>query len=122
MDINEVNLSLTEKTTGTGIRYDCGEGHDLLGKRMPDVELEDDWLYDRMYGGRGVLLDPAGVLAVDGWSDRVDVVSPRPAGAGRYQQSVTSTLIRPDGHVAWVGAEQAGLEVALTRWFGASAN
>lgn len=122
MDINEVNLSLTEKTTGTGIRYDCGEGHDLLGKRMPDVELEDDWLYDRMHRGRGVLLDHPGVLAVHGWGDRVDVVSPRLAGAGRHEQLVESTLIRPDGHVAWVGEEQARLEAALTRWFGASAN
>lgn len=122
MDINEVNLFLTEKTTGTGIRYDCGEGHDLLGKRMPDVELEDKWLYDRMHRGRGVLLDHTGVLAVDGWGDRVDVVSPRLAGAGRHEQLVESTLIRPDGHVAWVGDKQAGLEAALARWFGASAN
>ena len=122
MGINEVILSLTEKTTGTGIRYDCGEGHDLLGKRMPDVELEDSWLYDRMHRGRGVLLDHAGVLAVHGWGDRVDVVSPRLAGAGRHEQLMESTLIRPDGHVAWVGEEQAGLEAALTRWFGAIAN
>ncbi len=121
MEINQVNLSLTEKTTGTGIRYDCGDGHDLLGKRMPDVELEGSWLYDRMHRGRGVLLDRKGVLTVDGWGDRVDVVSQRLAGRGQHQHSAESTLIRPDGHVAWVGEDQKELGAALIRWFGASA-
>jgi len=122
MEIDQVNLSLTEKTTGTGIRYDCGDGHDLLGKRMPDVELEDSWLYDRMHRGRGVLLSHTGALTVDGWGDRVDVVSQRLAGPGKHGHETESTLIRPDGHVAWVGDDQAGLRAALTRWFGASAD
>ncbi|WP_181772411.1 rifampin monooxygenase [Amycolatopsis pittospori] len=113
MDFEEVNRYLTEKITATGIRYDFGEGHELLGRRMPDVELKQGHLYGLMHGGRGMLLDQTGRLSVDSWGDRVDHVVDV-----SEELDVPAMLLRPDGHVAWVGEDQRELEEALRRWFG----
>jgi 2-polyprenyl-6-methoxyphenol hydroxylase-like FAD-dependent oxidoreductase len=116
MDIEEVTRRLTEKVMATGIRYDVGEGHELLGRRLPDIGLEQGRLYERMRDGRGVLLDRTGGLSVDGWADRVEhIVDP---GAELH---VPAVLLRPDGHVAWVGDNRAGLLDGLARWFGVPA-
>ncbi|TDB72502.1 monooxygenase, partial [Actinomadura sp. KC216] len=72
MDFDEVNRHLIEKITAIGVRYDLGEGPDLLGRRLRDIDLAQGRLYDRMYRGRGLLLDRTGHLATGGWSDRVD--------------------------------------------------
>jgi hypothetical protein len=114
MDIEEVSRRLTEKIMATAIRYDVGEGHELLGRRLPDTKLEQGRLYELMRGGQGLLLDRTGELSVDGWADRVKhVVDP---GA---ELDVPAVLLRPDGHVAWVGADHAELVDRLARWFGA---
>jgi 2-polyprenyl-6-methoxyphenol hydroxylase-like FAD-dependent oxidoreductase len=114
MDFEEVNRYLIEKVTGIGVRYDLGDGHELLGRRMRDVELKRGRLYELMHGGRGLLLDQTGRLSVAGWADRVDHVVDV-----SEQLNVPAVLLRPDGHVAWVGEEQAGLLDQLPRWFGA---
>ncbi|SFR25650.1 2-polyprenyl-6-methoxyphenol hydroxylase [Lentzea waywayandensis] len=113
MDINEVNRRLIEKITAIGIRYDFGEGPDLLGRRLPDIDLAQGRLYDRMDQGRGLLLDRTGRLAVDGWSDRVDLLADPLAAL-----DVPAVLLRPDGHVAWIGEQQQDLNDHLARWFG----
>jgi 2-polyprenyl-6-methoxyphenol hydroxylase-like FAD-dependent oxidoreductase len=113
MDINEVNLRLIEKITAIGIRYDFGAGPDLLGRRLPDTDLAQGRLYDRLRQGRGVVLDRTGRLAVDGWSDRVDLIADPVAALG-----VPAVLLRPDGHVAWIGEHQRDLDDHLARWFG----
>ncbi|MEU3642408.1 rifampin monooxygenase [Lentzea sp. NPDC034063] len=113
MDINEVNRRLIEKITAIGLRYDFGEGPDLLGRRLPDVELAEGRLYDRLHQGRGLLLDRTGRLAVEGWSDRVDLIADPVAAL-----EVPAVLLRPDGHVAWIGEEQQDLNDHLARWFG----
>ncbi|HEX2297353.1 MAG TPA: rifampin monooxygenase, partial [Pseudonocardiaceae bacterium] len=74
MDFEEVNRYLIEKITAIGVRYDFGEGHELLGRRLRDVGLKQGRLYERMHGGRGLLLDQTGRLSVAGWADRVDHV------------------------------------------------
>ncbi|MGH3372204.1 MAG: FAD-dependent monooxygenase, partial [Nocardioidaceae bacterium] len=74
MDFEDVNRYLIEKITATGIRYDLGEGHELLGWRMRDVGLKRGRLYELLHGGRGLLLDQTGGLSVAGWADRVDHV------------------------------------------------
>ena len=115
MDFEEVNRYLLEKLTAIGIRYDFGDGHELLGRRLRDVPLKRGRLYELTRGGRGLLLDQTGGLSVDGWADRVDHVVDV-----SEELVVPAVLLRPDGHVAWVGADQQGLAAALPRWFGAS--
>jgi 2-polyprenyl-6-methoxyphenol hydroxylase-like FAD-dependent oxidoreductase len=117
MDFEEVNRYLTEKITATGIRYDFGDGHDLLGKRMRDIRLTGGRLYELMHGGRGLLLDKTGRLSVDGWADRIDHVVD-----SSEELEVPAVLLRPDGHVAWVGDDQAELLCQIPRWFGAAAS
>ncbi|MGH3610723.1 MAG: rifampin monooxygenase, partial [Pseudonocardiaceae bacterium] len=115
MDFEEVNRYLIEKITAIGVRYDFGEGHALLGRRMRDVGLKQGRLYALMYGGRGLLLDQTGRLSVAGWADRVDHVVDV-----SEELDVPAVLLRPDGHVAWVGDDQQDLLGQLPKWFGAS--
>lgn len=133
MEFAEVNRYLTEKVTATGLRYDFGEGHRLLGRRLPDVQLAHGRLYERMHTGRGILLDTSGQLSAAGWEDRVDLVTE----LGNQGQELSrkldapALLLRPDGHVAWAGdgdgdgdgngtggGSQADLPAAAVRWFG----
>ncbi|WP_406109205.1 rifampin monooxygenase [Micromonospora globbae] len=111
----EVNRHLIEKITAIAVRYDVGEGHDLLGRRLRDVRLGRGRLYELMREGRGLLLDQTGRLSVTGWADRVDHVVD-----GGEELDVPAVLLRPDGHVAWVGDDQRGLLRELSRWFGAA--
>lgn len=114
MDFDEVNRYLIEKITAVGVRYDFGDGHALLGKRLRDITLKQGRLYELMRGGRGLLLDQTGRLSVEGWADRVDHVVDV-----SEELDAPAVLLRPDGHVAWVGEEQDDLPAHLPRWFGA---
>ncbi|MEV6304282.1 rifampin monooxygenase [Actinoplanes sp. NPDC051861] len=116
MEIEEVSRFLTEKVTALSVRYDFGPGHPLLGRRMRDVRLSRGRLYELMRGGQGLLLDRTGLLSVQGWADRVDHVVDAEA---ELDGDVPAVLLRPDGHVAWVGADQEDLAAHLPRWFGA---
>jgi len=111
--IDGVNERLTEKIISTAIRYDLGDAEDLVGRRMPDVPLLRGRLYERMHAGRGILLDRDAALSPAGWQDRVDHIVDIGVDPG-----APGVLLRPDGHVAWAGATQEGLERNLTRWFG----
>jgi hypothetical protein len=115
MDFEEVNRHLIEKITAIAVRYDFGEGHALLGRRLRDVQLKRGRLYGLMHGGRGLLLDQTGRLSVVGWADRVDHVVDI-----SEELDVPAVLLRPDGHVAWVGEDQQDLLSQLTKWFGAA--
>ncbi|MEU7926881.1 rifampin monooxygenase [Micromonospora sp. NPDC049801] len=116
MDFEDVNRYLIEKVTAIGVRYDFGAGHELLGRHLRDVRLTRGRLYELMRAGRGLLLDATGRLSAAGWADRVDHVVD--VGDGF---DVPGVLLRPDGHVAWVGDDQTDLVGQLRRWFGASA-
>ncbi|CAM5407554.1 MULTISPECIES: rifampin monooxygenase [Streptomyces] len=113
MDFAEVNRYVTGMITAVDVRYDFGEGHDLLGRRMRDLPLKQGRLYELTHAGRGLLLDRTGRLSVRGWADRVDHVVDV-----SEDLDVPAVLLRPDGHVAWVGEDQEELLEALRRWFG----
>ena len=113
MDFDDVNRFLTEKITAIDIRYDFGAGPDLLGRRLPDIDVQQGHLYDLLHRGRGLLLDRTERLTVGGWSDRVDHLADPTAGL-----DAPCVLLRPDGHVAWIGDDQRDLDDHLARWFG----
>ncbi|WP_206790608.1 FAD-dependent monooxygenase [Amycolatopsis sp. MtRt-6] len=113
MDFDEVNRHLIGKITAIDLRYDFGEGPDLLGRRMRDIDVRHGRLYDRLHRGRGLLLDRTGRLTAEGWAGRVDHLTD-PAAA----LDVPAILLRPDGYVAWAGDDQRDLDDHLTRWFG----
>jgi hypothetical protein len=108
-----VNRYLIEKITAIGVRYDFGAGPDLLGRRLRDIEVKQGRLYGLLHRGRGLLLDRTERLTAGGWSDRVDHLADPAA-----ELDVPGVLLRPDGHIAWIGDDQQDLDVQLARWFG----
>jgi 3-(3-hydroxy-phenyl)propionate hydroxylase len=129
--MEEPRKRLAGMLSGLDIHYDLGEGHPLLGRRMPDLDLvtaEDSRsVFALLRRARPVLLNLGEPRSFDigSWKDRVELVDAR--YAGRWELPVigavpapTAVLIRPDGYVAWVGdGSHDGLPAALTRWFGA---
>ncbi len=113
MDLDVVNRRVLEMITAIGVRYDLGDDRQIIGRRLRDIAVGPGRLYEHMRTGRGVLLDTTGRLSVGGWSDRVAHV----IGDSDELEAVAA-LLRPDGHVVWVGADQAGLTEGLLRWFG----
>ena len=116
--------------SGLDIRYDLGPGHPLLGRRMPDLDLVaasgPRRLFTMLHDARPVLLDLAERRSIDitPWADRVRSIEASYDGEWELPAigavtPPTAVLIRPDGHVAWVGdGTQSGLGDALTTWFG----
>ena len=113
MDFDEVNRYLIKKITAIDIRYDFGEGPDLLGRRLRDIDVKTGRLYGQLHRGRGLLLDRTERLTTGGWADRVDHLADPTADL-----DVPGVLLRPDGHVAWIGDDQQDLDDHLARWFG----
>jgi len=116
--------------SGLDIRYDLGEGHPLLGRRMPDLDLVTAGgplrVYELLHDAKPVLLDlgePGGFDTAP-WVGRVQRIDARYDGEWELPvlgavTAPTAVLIRPDGYVAWVGdGTDLGLAEALTTWFG----
>jgi 2-polyprenyl-6-methoxyphenol hydroxylase-like FAD-dependent oxidoreductase len=116
--------------SGLDIHYDLGEGHPLLGRRMPDLDLVTDdrslRVFELLHAARPVLLNlgEPGSIDITAWADRVQLIHARYDGAWELPvmgavTAPTAVAIRPDGYVAWVGeGTQLGLPEALTTWFG----
>ena len=130
LKMDEPRKQYAAMMTGLSIRYDLGEGHPLLGRRMPDLDLitADGPLrvFSLLHDARPVLLnlgEPGGI-DITPWGDRVQLIDAGYIGPWELPAigAVTppiALLIRPDGYVAWVGdLSQAGLADALTSWFG----
>jgi 3-(3-hydroxy-phenyl)propionate hydroxylase len=116
--------------SGLDVHYDLGEGHPMLGWRMPDLDLATAngpvRVFELLHDAKPVLLNlgDAGALDITPWAQRVRVVDAEYAGPWELPligsvPAPAAVLIRPDGHVAWVGdSTDAGLRDALTTWFG----
>ncbi|WP_245598496.1 aromatic-ring hydroxylase C-terminal domain-containing protein [Glycomyces arizonensis] len=100
---------------------------DLLGRRMPDLDLDDGRVYELLHQGRAALLDLIGLRALDavatGWHGRADLIRAR--STAHSGLGADAVLIRPDGHVAWLASTGAApdpdmLRTALTTWLGPS--
>jgi hypothetical protein len=109
---------LAEIITGLDTCYEPG-GHPWLGRLAPDVPLvvssTETHLAALLHPGRPVLVDLTGSLGA--WSAAVDVV----AASSPSTSDIDAVLLRPDGHVAWVGtpgSEEDGLADAVHRWVG----
>jgi 3-(3-hydroxy-phenyl)propionate hydroxylase len=115
---------------GLDVAYDLGEGHPLLGRRMPDLDLETragpTRVYAMLHEAEPLLLDFAGRTRIDRspWADRVRAVDARFTGTWELPvlgnvEPPAAVLVRPDGHVAWADpGPDATPTDALTRWFG----
>jgi hypothetical protein len=116
--------------SGLGIHYDLGDGHPLLGRRMPDLDLITASgplrVFTLLHDARAVLLnlDEPGGFDITPWADRVQLIDAKYVGTWELPAigpvtAPTAVLIRPDGYVAWVGdLTQLKLADALTTWFG----
>lgn len=115
---------------GLDIQYDLGDGHPLLGRRMPDLDLvtADGPLrvFELLHDARPLLLNlgEPGSFDITPWFDRVQLIDAEYVGMWELPAigavtAPTAVLVRPDGYVAWVGElTQLGLADALTTWFG----
>jgi 3-(3-hydroxy-phenyl)propionate hydroxylase len=130
LSMDEPRKQLAAEMSGLGVHYDLGEGHPLLGRRMPDLDLVTAngplRVFTLLHDARPVLLnlgEPGG-FDIAPWADRVQLIDANYVGAWELPAigvvtAPTAVLIRPDGYVAWVGeGTQLGLADALTTWFG----
>ena len=130
LGMDEPRRRFAAMMSGLDIRYDLGDGHPLVGRRMPDLEViaanGPRRVFTLMHHARPVLLNfsEPGELDIAPWSDRVEQIDARYAGAWELPvvgsiAAPAAVLIRPDGYVAWAGdANGLGLADALTAWFG----
>jgi rifampicin monooxygenase len=104
-----------ERFLALGKQYPVGGFFAGIPKPSPDRLDNTRAQMELMHGGRGLLLDQTGRLSVAGWADRVDHVVDV-----SEELDVPAALLRPDGHVAWVGEDQQDLLGRLPEWFGAA--
>jgi 3-(3-hydroxy-phenyl)propionate hydroxylase len=132
LSMDEPRKRFAGMMSGLDIHYDLGEGHPLLGRRMPDLDLVTAngllRVYTLLHEARPALLNlgALGDFDITPWADRVQVIDAKTEGTWELPvlgavTAPTAVLIRPDGYVAWVGEEdptRPGLHDALTTWFG----
>lgn len=130
LQMDEPRKRFAAMMSGLDIQYDLGEGHPLLGRRMPDLDLVTPngplRVFTLLHPARPVLLnlDEPGRFDITPWADRVQLVDAKYVGPWELPvigvvTAPRAVLIRPDGYVAWVADQsQQGLAEALTTWFG----
>jgi 2-polyprenyl-6-methoxyphenol hydroxylase-like FAD-dependent oxidoreductase len=130
LDMEEPRKRFAGMMSGLDIHYDLGDGHPLLGRRMPDLDLVtangSQRVFTLLHDARPVLLNLGEATGFDisGWEDRVRLIEAKYVGMWKLPvlgevTAPAAVLIRPDGYVAWVGdLTDGGLPDALTTWFG----
>lgn len=130
LSMDEPRKRFAARMSGLDIHYDLGEGHPLLGRRMPDLDLITAngpvRVYTLLHRARPVLINlgEPGDVDITPWAERVQMIEAKYNGAWALPvlgevTAPTAVLIRPDGYLAWVGIHtQRGLVEALTTWFG----
>jgi 3-(3-hydroxy-phenyl)propionate hydroxylase len=130
--MDQPRLKFAAVMSGLDIHYDLGEGHPLLGRRVPDLDLLTAGgplrLFTLLHDARPVLLNLAEPDSFDiaPWAGRVKLVEATYDGVWELPvlgvvPAPDAVLIRPDGYVAWVGnVAEPDLADALTKWFGPS--
>lgn len=130
LGIEEARKRIAAEMSGLGIHYDLGEGHPLLGRRMPDLDLvtPDGPMrsFTLLHNARPVLLNlgEPGSFDITPWAGSIKLVHAKYNGPWQLPalgsvSAPTAVLIRPDGYVAWVGDRmQDGLHEAMNTWFG----
>ena len=130
LSMDEPRKRFAAMLSGLDIHYDLGAGHPLIGRRMPDLDLITAngplRVFTLLHDARPVLINlgEPGRLDITPWADRVQLINAKYAGVWELPvlgavTAPTAVLIRPDGHVAWVGGPaDGGLPDALTTWFG----
>jgi 3-(3-hydroxy-phenyl)propionate hydroxylase len=130
LSMDEPRKRYAAMMSGLDIHYDLGEGHSLLGRRMPDLDLVTPGgtvrAFTLLHEAHAVLLNLGEAMGFDAspWADRVVAIDARYAGDWElpvlgHVAAPAAVLIRPDGYVAWVGdGTDAGLRDALITWFG----
>jgi 2-polyprenyl-6-methoxyphenol hydroxylase-like FAD-dependent oxidoreductase len=130
LSLDEPRKRIAGMVSGLDIHYDLGEGHPLLGRRMPDLDLVTAdgpcRVFTLLHAARPVLLNLSepGAFDVTPWTGRVQLVEATYAGEWELPvlgevAAPSAVLIRPDGYVAWAGDHtDPGLPDALTTWFG----
>jgi hypothetical protein len=130
LGMDEPRRKFAAMMSGLDIHYDLGEGHKLLGRRMPDLDLLTAngplRLFTLLHDARPVLLNfgEPGSFDITPWADRVKLVDARYDGVWELPvlgavPAPAAVLIRPDGYVAWVGEQtRQRLADALTTWVG----
>jgi 3-(3-hydroxy-phenyl)propionate hydroxylase len=133
LSMDEPRRRIAGMMSGLDVKYDFGEGHQLLGRRMPDLDLIVDGevvrVFSLLHEGRALVINfgEAGELDIAGWAGRVKRIEARYDGKWELPvigevEAPQAVLIRPDGHVAWVGqVTSEGLSEALTKWSGSPA-
>ncbi len=131
LSMDEPRKRFAAMMSGLDIHYDLGEGHPLLGRRVPDLDLVTaggpQRVFTLLHDAKPVLLNLGGPrdFEIAPWAARVQLIDATYAGPWELPvlgavNAPGAVLIRPDGHVAWVGDGTAtGLRDALTTWFGA---
>jgi 2-polyprenyl-6-methoxyphenol hydroxylase-like FAD-dependent oxidoreductase len=130
LSMDEPRKRFAAMISGLDIHYDLGEGHPLLGRRMPDVEVATTHgpirVFTLLHDARPVLLNlgEPGSFDITPWVDRVKMIDAQYGGPWELPvvgvvPARSAVLIRPDGHVAWVGdLTDTRLPDVLTTWFG----
>ena len=132
--IDEARIWLAGIVSGLDVHYELGDGHPLLGRRMPDLDLEladggTTRVFELLRVGRPLLINlgEPGRLDLGDWADRVKLIEAGYDGAWELPvigevDPPTAVVVRPDGYVAWVedGESDAGLVEALSSWFGSA--